>query len=119
MFKNRLCAMPASSFVLNVPRLNLTPLIVVFALYFSPFLYTPIKPVVGLGFPCNFWVVEKEEDGDDDGLECRLFFFFVAALVSTFFVAFKDDPLYIFGANVGTNVLFSMAWQMSRHVLYM
>ena len=66
MFKNRLCAMPASSFVLNVPRLNLTPLIVVFALYFSPFLYTPIKPVEGLGFPCIFWVVEVEEDEEEE-----------------------------------------------------
>ena len=67
MFKNRSCAMPASSFVLNVPgRLNLTPLIVVFTLYFSPFLYTPIKPVVGLGFPCIFWVVEVEEEEEEE-----------------------------------------------------
>ena len=56
---------------------------------------------------------DKEEDGDD--FNCRPFFFLVVSLVLTFFVALKD-PLYIFGADVGTNVLVSMAWQRSRHV---
>ena len=59
---------------------------------------------------------DDEDDEDDDDLGCRPFFFFVAALVLTFFVALKD-PLYIFGADVGTNVLVSMAWAMSRQVL--
>ena len=35
------------------------------ATYFSPFLYTPIKPVVVLGFPRFFWFVADEDEEDD------------------------------------------------------
>jgi hypothetical protein len=35
-------------------------------MYFSPFLYTPIKPVVALGFPRFFLVVEEDEEEDED-----------------------------------------------------
>jgi hypothetical protein len=35
-------------------------------MYCSPFLCTPIKPVVALGFPRFFGVVEVEEEDEED-----------------------------------------------------
>ena len=58
--------MPASSFLSNEPILCLVPSIVISALYFSPVLYTPIKPVVELGLPRLFGVVE-EADEEEEG----------------------------------------------------
>ena len=42
------------------------PSIVICALYSSPYLYTPIKPVVALGFPCFFGAVEEEEKEEEE-----------------------------------------------------
>ena len=63
---NRSYATPASSFVLNVPIKCFVRSIQICAMYFSPFLDTPIKPVVALGFPRFFWVVEEEEEEEDE-----------------------------------------------------
>ena len=45
------------------------PSIVARAWYFSPYLYTPIKPVAALGFPRLFGVVEEENEDEDDDEE--------------------------------------------------
>ena len=42
------------------------PSIVARAWYFSPYLYTPIKPVAALGFPRFFGLVKEEEEEDED-----------------------------------------------------
>ena len=42
---------------------------VICAMYFSPALDTPIKPVVGLGLPRFFGVVEEEEDNEEDEIK--------------------------------------------------
>ena len=40
----------------------MVPSIVIIALYFFPTLYTPIKPVVALGLPRLFGVVEEADE---------------------------------------------------------
>jgi hypothetical protein len=47
----------------------MVPSIVISAMYFSPYLYTPIKPVAALGFPRFFGVVEEEDEDEDDDEE--------------------------------------------------
>ena len=42
------------------------PSILISALNFSPALYTPIKPVVALGFPRFLVVVKEEEDEEEE-----------------------------------------------------
>ena len=58
--------MPACSFVSNLPRLFVLPPILIIALYLSPLLDTPIKPVFWLGVPRFFWVPVDEEEEEEE-----------------------------------------------------